>query len=89
MNRLPVRRTDVAWVEIDGDVVVVDSRCGDVHRLEGAAAVIWLLLDGGPLDDLPTVLSEHFEVEPAQAALDLTEALELIVDAGLVGQREE
>ena len=43
-------RSDVAWVEIDGDIVVYDPLGPTTHILSGGAALVWLeLLEVGTL----------------------------------------
>jgi Coenzyme PQQ synthesis protein D (PqqD) len=42
----PVRRSDVEWVELEGEGVLYDPRAHTVHRLNSAAAVVWKACDG-------------------------------------------
>ena len=46
MNDRPVRRPDVEWVDLDGEVVVYDGATETLHRLNGSAARVWAACDG-------------------------------------------
>jgi len=43
---MPARRTDVEWVELDGEAVLYDPRSHMLHRLNVGAATVWAALDG-------------------------------------------
>jgi Coenzyme PQQ synthesis protein D (PqqD) len=43
---MPVRRQDVEWVELDGEVVTYDPETETLHRLNGSAARVWTACDG-------------------------------------------
>ena len=83
MQASPARRPDVAWVAVDGDIVAMEPD-GDLHVLRGAAAAMWQLIDGGPLDGLEVAIAETFGITVEQAAADMAEALELLDDTGII-----
>jgi Coenzyme PQQ synthesis protein D (PqqD) len=74
----------INWIEVDGDVVVVDEISGDIHVLEGAAAALWQLLDGEPLDGFATLMVERFGITLEEAETGLRDAVELLNRAGIV-----
>jgi hypothetical protein len=41
-----IRRKDVIWREVDGEVVIISSDSKRMHVLNETASMIWLLLDG-------------------------------------------
>jgi Coenzyme PQQ synthesis protein D (PqqD) len=46
MNAPPVRRRGVCGVEIDGELVLLDTSNGALHLLNRTAAAVWSELDG-------------------------------------------
>ena len=45
-NDVPVRRTEVEWVELDGEAVLYDPEEQILHRLNEGAAAVWMACDG-------------------------------------------
>lgn len=84
MCQTPSRRAGVNWVEIDGDVVVTDPGSGMVHVLRGAAAAVWQLIDGDPVEGLPELIAETFDVDVEVAAADLADALAMLDRIGVL-----
>lgn len=80
----PSRRAGVAWVELDGDVVLTDTATGVVHVLRGAAAAVWQLLDGEPIADLPELVAEAFAIDAVNAAKDIGDAIEMLAAIDVV-----
>ncbi len=78
------RRTGVNWIEVDGDVVVFDPQASTVHVLEGAAAIVWQLLDGEPIIGLDEVIAATFDIDPEHARRDIAASIRLLFDAFLV-----
>jgi hypothetical protein len=83
MEGCPARRAEVAWVEVDGDVVAVDPD-GGIHVLRGAAAALWQVLDGAPLDGLDLDVAEAFGIDRRRAAADIEQALTMLDEVGLI-----
>ena len=72
------------WVVLDGDVVAVDPSAGEVHVLQGAAALVWQLLDGEPLAGLTDVVATECGIPANEAADGVVGALELLSQVDLV-----
>jgi hypothetical protein len=78
-------RADVASVEVDGELVLYDDAAGVLHRLNGAAAALWMCLDGSStLAEIAVDLADVFDAEPAQVAVDVVEAARSFARAGLL-----
>lgn len=61
------RRTALAWVEVEGEVVIYDEESGHLHLLDTMGALVWQLLDGqAPLallaDEIGEALSHDRDV---------------------------
>ena len=80
----PRRRPEVNWIEIDGDVVATDPANGSVHVFRGAAAALWQLIDGEPLDGLEGLVAETFGLDADAVAQDLERALHLLSSADVI-----
>jgi gentisate 1,2-dioxygenase len=78
------RAPGVVWIEIDGDVVAVSAQTQHIHVLEGAASVVWQLLDGEPLDGLDAMLAETFGIPVDEAASGVSAAVDLLEAADIV-----
>jgi hypothetical protein len=56
MSAAPVRRDGICGVEIDGELVLLDTSSGALHLLNRTAAAVWSELDGER--DIQTIVSE-------------------------------
>lgn len=70
LSTTPAICTDTAWVELDGEVVVLKEPTGALHVLNPTAAVLWQCFDGhsslGEIaDDLAAVI-EDTDIETIQ-----------------------
>ena len=81
----PKRRDDLAWRDIDGRVVVVDSSDSQLHDLSEVATFYWLLMDGTRShDDLLAAATDEFDVDDATARADLEELLGVLAGKQLL-----
>lgn len=81
----PKRRDDLAWRDIDGRVVIVDSSDSQLHDLSDVATFYWLLMDGTrSVDDLLAAAMEDFDVDGATARADLEELLGVLASKRLL-----
>lgn len=63
LNAAPAVSDDTAWVELDGEVVVLEESTGALHVLNPTAAVLWQCFDGHSTlreiaDDLAAVVED-------------------------------
>lgn len=79
----PARRSDVAWVEVDGDVVAM-APSGDIHVLQGAAAALWQVIDGESIEGLDEAVALTFGISRERAAADIKRALAMLAEIGII-----
>jgi hypothetical protein len=93
VNGFPVRNSQLAWREIEGEIVIISPEDSQVHELNETASLIWKYADGlRSCDEIATKLAAEFDValEAARAdAAELVAALEekrlLFVSAAVEG----
>jgi hypothetical protein len=71
-----VPRRSVAWVEIEGETVVLQTTTGAVHHLDMSGSLIWACFDGtSSVDELVVRLSSAFDAPPDRVRHDVTDFL--------------
>lgn len=64
---VPRARPSVASLELDGDVVLLDSDTSAAHHLDPVAGIVWSCFDGsGTIDEIVADLSAEFAGAHAQ-----------------------
>lgn len=82
---LQLRREDLEWKEIDGEVVALDGREAEYLTVNGSGALLWRLLAASATrNELVDALLETFEVEPATASADTDAFLDALSQRGLL-----
>lgn len=78
-----MRRTstgDFVDAELDGELVFMNVKDGEIYGLRAAALEAWKLIDEGgawtPVDGLVAALCEEFDVDPATCLKDLAVLLD-------------
>jgi Coenzyme PQQ synthesis protein D (PqqD) len=66
-SRVPVRRADVEWVELDREAVLYDPEAQVLHRLNTGAAAVWAACDGSASVEQITRAIEHTHSGPRDA----------------------
>jgi hypothetical protein len=77
MSTTPIRRDGICGVEIDGELVLLDTTSGALHLLNRTAAAVWSELDGER--DVQTIVSElsgTAGVDPERVSEDVVELLD-------------
>lgn len=88
----PTRRyrvaSGVAHREIDGTLLLLSPSDGQLLTTNAAGALIWrrLARGGATVDDLTTLVSDHFGIPPARAATDVSAFLERLVAGAFVAE---
>jgi hypothetical protein len=73
------------WVELDGELVVLDIEGLRVHLLSGTGALLFQLLDGQvTVGELAEDVADAFDLSPAVARKDIVEFVESMAAAGLL-----
>ncbi|MCM2323269.1 MAG: HPr-rel-A system PqqD family peptide chaperone [Oligoflexia bacterium] len=81
----PCRTPDLPWRRIDGRVVVIHPRSGQVHELNPVGAQLWEAADGQrALTEIAHELAREFEVSEEQAGRDAAEFYAELERLGLV-----
>jgi hypothetical protein len=83
---LYARNEDVLHAEVNGEIIVMNPETMDYFEFEGAAPRIWELLGNGPhsVNSLVALLTEEFEIDPANCALSVETFLTSAVENGVV-----
>src|SRR4051794_2255973 len=72
----PQPRASVAWVEVDGEVVLYEEESHDLHVLNPTASVLWQCLDGEfVLDQLVAELADAYGTDDAEIREDVLDAV--------------
>lgn len=67
-----LRTEDLAWQELDGEIVLLDLQGSAYFQLNGSGTLLWRrLVEGCDRPALEAALEEHYDVTPAQAATDV------------------
>jgi hypothetical protein len=77
MSATPAPRDGICGVEIDGELVLLDTSSGALHLLNRTAAAVWSALDGER--DIQTVVSElssAADVDRERVRADVVELLD-------------
>jgi hypothetical protein len=83
-------RTDLSTRTIDGEVVILDKRNGQIHQLNSTASFVWSRLAAGTT--LATIASEmvrEFEVDIEIARADVDRVLADFVRLELVSPSDQ
>lgn len=88
MDANPVRSQDIVFRKIDNDSILVPIRSNAadlraIFSLNEVGSRIWELADGErTVDDIASVLTEEYEIDPQTARADLDGFLGQLDDAG-------
>lgn len=81
-------RQDIAWREIDGEIVLLDLAGSAYYSVGHAGVVLWpSVVEGATVAQLTDVLVERFRLEPQQAERDVRDFLEALGEEGLLEGR--
>lgn len=76
---------DIAWVEVDGEVVVVDPEREQVHLLSGSGALLWQLFDGeSSAHEIAADVADVFGLDAGVALDDVLSFATRMLEAGLL-----
>lgn len=82
---LRLRANDVAWREIDGEVVLLDLKSSVYISVNAAGSVLWkLLAQGATWDQLRGGLVSAFGIEESRAAADVDAFVAMCRERGLL-----
>jgi len=82
---VPLRRLEIEWVELDGEVVVYDVQADHVHRLNPSAASVWAACDGSAtVAEIVGAMQKTHAGSDGLIAHDVFDALARLREVGLV-----
>jgi hypothetical protein len=70
------RNPNLAWREIDGEVVIISPEDSQVHELNETASLIWKHADGAlGLEEITARVAAVYDVAPEAARTDVAEMI--------------
>ena len=80
-----VRNPNLAWREIEGEIVIISPQDSQVHELNETAGVIWKHADGATtLEEIAADVATEFEVDVNDARADIIEMIRLLREKQLL-----
>lgn len=84
-NKLKLRGADLAWREVDTEIIVLDLRTSRYLSINRTGMVLWKhLADGATSADLAARLIEEFEISRETAERDVDSFLQMCSDRNLL-----
>jgi len=84
-DSVPVRRPEMEWVDLDGEVVVYDTARARLHRLNTSAASVWSECDGTTtVEQVIAATVERYTGPNDEIARDVRDTLVGLHHAGLL-----
>ncbi|NOZ69347.1 MAG: pyrroloquinoline quinone biosynthesis peptide chaperone PqqD [Deferribacteres bacterium] len=72
----PVRRNDLVWREVDGEIVIISPDNRSMHTLNDVGSRIWTLIDGDTdVDAIAAILGSEFNGDHEDIKRDVHEYL--------------
>jgi hypothetical protein len=85
MTQLKLRHTEVAWKDVDGEIVALDERAALYLAANPAGAVLWrALADGTTHEGLVDGLVAEFGIDSGRASADVDAFLADLRERGLL-----
>jgi hypothetical protein len=82
---LLARTEDVAWKQIDDEVVILDLRTSRYLRLNHSGALVWSrIVAGATREELVAALVRAYDIPPAVATADLERLLTELAERELL-----
>jgi hypothetical protein len=84
-TRVPARRADVEWVELDGEAVLYDPKAQVLHRLNTGAAAVWAACDGKvSVEQITRAIERNYSGPRDAITRDVAAALDELRRLGLL-----
>jgi hypothetical protein len=72
----PRRNPQLAWREIDGEIVIISPEDSQVHELNETAALVWMRADGAQsVEEIAADIAAEFDVSCEAARKDVAELI--------------
>ncbi len=73
-NMCPRRKQSLAWREVDGRMIIIHPRRGEVHEFNPTGSMLWRLADGTrSMQDLARALTVEFDIQEVNALEDTSD----------------
>jgi hypothetical protein len=80
-----MRNPQLAWREIDGEIVIISPEDSQVHELNVTAALVWKRADGEQtLEEIAAGMVSEFDVTQESARRDVAELIAQLAEKQLV-----
>jgi len=90
MKACPARNPNLAWREIDGEIMIISPEDSQVHELNETASWIWKHFDGTQSPDaIAARLAAAFDVEMETARQHIVELIEVLDKKRLIAVAAE
>jgi hypothetical protein len=84
-QQLQLRVDDLAWREVQDELVVLEVTTATYLSLNGSAKMLWhRLVDGATVAELRASLVTTYGISDGQAASDVGEFLDVLIERGLL-----
>ena len=88
-GRLTLRPESLDWVDVEGEIVVLDSERSIYLAPNPSGAVLWrMLTEGATQEDLVAALVEAFGITSDRAEHDVEVFVDRLQDLGLLAGRD-
>jgi hypothetical protein len=85
MTTCPMRNPQLAWREIDGEIVIISPEDSQVHELNETAALVWKLADGAQtVEEIAAEIAAEFDVSSESAQRDVAELITQLAERQLL-----
>jgi len=85
MTTCPMRNPQLAWREIDGEIVIISPEDSQVHELNETAALVWKLADGAQtVEEIAAEIAAQFDVSNESAQRDVAELITQLAERQLL-----
>jgi len=85
MTTCPMRNPQLAWREIDGEIVIISPEDSQVHELNETAALVWKHADGAQtVEEIAAEIAAEFDVTSESAQRDVAELIAQLAERQLL-----
>jgi hypothetical protein len=85
MDLRPVRNQQLAWREIEGEIIIISPEDSQVHELNETAALIWKSADGAQsVDEIANAVAAHYDVSRETARADVADLIAQLAEKQLL-----
>lgn len=76
---------DLTWRDLNGELVVLNSKNGDYHMMNDVGRIIWLALaEKKNINEIQILITEEFDVDSKTASNDILNFIENMTGRGLL-----